>query len=67
MTNEEAKKIFKRFLDGEKITRGELVDAVHVASVEAMKSDPDDKKLVSIFEKFSEKINELYKKGRNTE
>lgn len=58
MTNDEAKQIFLKFLGGEKITRGQLMDAIHVASIEAMKSDPDDKELVDIFERFAKRIKE---------
>ena len=58
MTNDEAKRIFLEFLAGEKITRGQLMDAIHIASVEAMKATPDDQKLVDIFEGFAKRIKE---------
>lgn len=58
MTNDEAKQIFLKFLGGEKITRGQLMDAIHVASIEAMKAAPDDQELVDIFEGFAKMVKE---------
>ncbi len=58
MTNDEAKKIFESFLKGDKITRGELIDAIHIASIEAMKEQPDDTELVALFESLAKRIAE---------
>ena len=70
MTNSQAKNILQRVLDSakgkplapgeEKIARGELMDAIHVASIEAMKqfSDPTmDKELVKMFEELAEQVS----------
>ena len=58
MTNDEAKRIFSSFLEGSKITRGDLLDAIHIASIEAMKEQPDDIDLVNLFEQLATKIKE---------
>lgn len=56
MTNDEAKDILRRFLDGQKIKRGDLLDAFNLASREVVKEEGYDEELVALFDELTERI-----------